>query len=306
MKRLLCLWLGLCCLICGCGQIPAEPTGLQVVATIFPAYDFARQIGGELAQVTMLLSPGGEAHGFEPSLQDVAAVAACDVLIYNGGESDRFVEQLLENCDVSQKTVIRLMDYAELLVPGETHHHAHHHHEVYQADEHVWTAPENTLRLAEVIAQSMMNQDPDNQPSYRSQMQKLIQQLQELSQKYAKALSEKTGTLVVADRFPFLYLTHAYGISYQAAFSGCSSNTEPDLATVYQLVTAAKTVNHPMILHTEFSDGLLAKRVAEASHGEVAMLHSCHNVSKEDFSKGVTYVNLMEQNLLVLKEALQG
>ncbi len=129
-------------LLCGC--VPAKKQEcLSVVATIFPYYDFAGQIAGGNAKVTMLLSPGGEVHGYEPTLKDLAMVEQCDVFLYNGGEGDAWVENLLANCDVSKKRVVRLMDVVDLLTTGEEHHHEGHHHNVEEADEHIFTTPEN-------------------------------------------------------------------------------------------------------------------------------------------------------------------
>lgn len=306
MKRLISLVLcvSIWALCMGCSA-PSPSHTLSVVATVFPPYDFARQISGGAAQVQMLLPPGGEVHAFEPSLRDMAAIENCDVFIYNGGESDGWVEELLSACDTQGKTVIRMMDCVELLAVGEEQHEHHHGHEhtEEEADEHIWTTPENALGIAQAIAAGMTAQDPDRKAVYEQGFAALEQQLTALGDSYEGLRSHDGRRLVFADRFPFLYLAHAYHLNYVAAFSGCTSNTEADLATLYTLKKAAEQASR-VVLYTEFSDGVLAETVAKGVGGTTARLHSCHNVTKTEWEQGVTYVSLMKQNLTVLKEAL--
>jgi zinc transport system substrate-binding protein len=303
MKRLLCLFLCGVLLFCGCSQtLPSQK--LSVVATIFPAYDFARQMVGDTAHVTMLLPAGGEVHAFEPTLEDIALIKNCDVFIYNGGESDVWVEDLLGVCDMSQKTVIRMMDSVELLVTGEEDHHHDHHHDHQEADEHIWTLPQNALKIAEDIYKGSVAQNPDEQEVYAKNYSVLQKQLTDLEKEYEILHTHTHTPLVVADRFPFFYLTNFYHLHHVAAFSGCSSNTEASLLTVQQLMEEAKKGQSAVILYTEFSDKVLAKTIANGVGGNIRMWHSCHNVSARDFSSGVTYVELMQNNLQILKEAL--
>ena len=303
MKRLICLALCLVLALCGCTAVTENKEKLQVVTTIFPAYDFARQIGGEWAEVTMLLPPGGEVHAYEPSVSDLVAIKNCDVFIYNGGESDGWIETMLSQCDMTDKTVIRLTDHVELLMTGEQHHHHEHEHDHHEADEHIWTTPRHALVLAKTIEQALAQQDAAHAREYAKGATVLCGQLSDLKDQY-EVLRQNPVTLVVADRFPFFYLAHEYGLSYVAAFDGCTSNTEADLATVYQLTQAAKQSRSHMVLCTEFSDRVLANTVAEASDGKVGMWHSCHNVTREEWDAKVTYVALMQNNVMVLKEAL--
>lgn len=304
MKRWICLGLCLClAFLCGCAA-PNNTEGLSVVSTIFPYYDFAKEIAGAGGQVTMLLSPGGEVHGFEPTLEDLRAIETCDVFLYNGGEGDGWVEDLLQGMDVSNKQVVRLMDHVELLAVGEEEHHHHHDHGLEEADEHIFTTPKNALQIAKVICDAMKKADPAQSERFENNYARLQQNLQKLEQDY-EGLRQGKGCLVVADRFPFLYLTQEYHLSYVAAFSGCSSNTEADLKTIYELKTAAqKQGATPIVFCTEFSDQKLANTVAQSLGGQVKVWHSCHNVTQEQWEQQVTYVALMEQNLKEMKEAL--
>ena len=303
MKRLLCVLLGLVLLLGGC-TAQKEPSRPFIVTTNFPAYDFARQILGERGQVKLLIPLGGEAHGYEPTLQDLAAIQSCDMIVYNGGESDGFMESLLAECDRSNKTVVRMMDCVELIAVGETDHHHHHERHEHEADEHVWTTPQNGLAVAEKIADGIQRTDPDNKAVYERNFAQLQETLQQLCNDY-ECLGQATDKpLLVADRFPFVYLTNQYDLDWQAAFSGCTSKTEADLPTVSELISHGKEHAVSVVLCTEFSDGVLAKTVADGMGAKTAVWHSCHNVTEADFNAGVTYAQLMGRNLLVLKEAL--
>lgn len=303
MKKWICL--GLCLvltLLGGCAPAKKQEC-LSVVATIFPYYDFARQMAGGNAKVTMLLPPGGEVHGYEPTVKDLAAIKQCDVFLYNGGEGDAWVEKLLANGDLSSKRILRLMDTVDLLTVGEEHHHKGHHHAVEEADEHIFTTPENALRIAAAIGEVMEQADPSHKEEYQINREKLQQQLTQLAQDY-EILQSAKKQLVIADRFPFLYLTTRYNLSYLSAFSGCSSNTEADLKTVYELKTALQKEPTKAVLCTEFSHKTLANTLANAVDGKVYVWHSCHNVTKQEWEDKVTYVELMTKNLAMLKEVL--
>ncbi len=303
MRKWMCL--GLCLVLAffsGCSA-PQQEESFSVVSTIFPYYDFARAIAGENGQVTMLLPPGGEVHGFEPTLQDIALIERCDVFLYNGGEGDGWVEDLLKGIDTSQKQVIRLMDHVELLAVGEQDHHHDHNHHHEESDEHIFTTPQNALLTAEVICRAMIAGNEEHGEQYEENFNLLKKELLGLQESY-EVLRSAENTLVVADRFPFLYLTQEYSLSYLAAFSGCTANAEVDLKTLQELKTAAEQTHSGVVLCTEFSDGRLADTLAQTMGGKVSVWHSCHNVTREEWQQKVTYVALMEQNLTVLKEAL--
>lgn len=302
MKKVLCLFLCLLpVLACGCTPQKQEDS-FSVVATIFPYYDFARQIAGEEGEVSMLIPPGGEVHGFEPDLQDLALIEGCDVFLYNGGGDDGWVETLLSKVDTSDMEIVRLMDCVELLAVGEEHHHEGHHHDHHEVDEHIFTTPQNALQIARAIY-GAMEKAAGGAGGFRENYEQLQGELTALLAGY-EALRGAENTLVVADRFPFLYLTHAYGLSYLSAFTGCSAGTEGDLKTLYEMKTAAESYGNKRVLCTEFSDGKLASAVADAVGGQVLRWHSCHNVTAEEWQNKVTYVELMKENLKVLKEVL--
>ena len=303
MKKIVSI--GLCVLmvvLVGCSA-PVPTDILSVVATIFPYYDFACQMGGRFAQVSMLIPPGGEVHGFEPTLQDLVLIENCDVFIYNGGQGDSWVEDLLKNCDTSNKQILRMMDHVALLAAEEEDHDHDHHHSHEEWDEHIFTTPGNALKMAQEIAKAMTKADETNRENYQKGFETLKGELTALSKSY-EVLRSAEPPLVIADRFPFLYLTHEYNLSYVAAFSGCTANSEGDLKTLYELKRTASENQSGVILCTEFSNGQLAQTVATGIGGRVARWHSCHNVTKDEWEQKVTYVSLMKENLQVLKEAL--
>lgn len=306
-KRWLCIILcvGLLLTVTGCKRdVSQNHKTLSVVTTIFPPYDFVKHIAGDACSLQMLLPAGGEVHAFEPSVKDIAAIENCDIFVYNGGESDVWVEELLAVCDTKHMVIVRMMDYVELLEEGEEHHHEGHHHEQEEADEHVWTTPENALKIASAITDALIKADEEHQAIYQAGFAGLSAQLTELAQAYSVLENRQERVLIIADRFPFLYMTQRYDLLYTAAFSGCTSNTEASLAQLYTLTSAARRQTAPIILYTEFSDRLLANTVAAAANGEARRLHSCHNVTKDEWQAGTSYVSLMQENLKVLKEAL--
>ena len=297
--------------LAACGQPPEkeEHTGkLSVVSTIFPSYDFARQIAGEFADVTMLLPPGGESHSFEPTPRDIAKIQKCGVFIYGGGESDAWVEKILASIDTSKMKIVTLMDCTEVLEnESEEEHNApgHVHKEEHVYDEHVWTSPRNAKLIAEEILKALCEADAENSPAYLDNAREYIAKLDALDQSFQEIA--ETGvrrTIIFGDRFPFLYFTRAYGLEHLAAFPGCSHETQASAATVKELIDKINADKIPVVFHLELSDTKMAQTISEATGAQVMLLHACHNISKEDFQAGKGYLDLMEENLKALRAAL--
>jgi len=284
---------------------------INIVATTFPPYDFTRAIAGDSADLTMLLSPETESHGFEPTLKEIAAIQNCDIFICIGGSSEAWVDTILAQIDTSSVTVIRLIDCIEpieaVLVEGmESHEHDEHcEHDAHDYDEHIWTSPRNVITMAKHIAETLCQCDPDNTDFYTNNLNNYITELEQLDAELTE-LTEKAQrhTVVFADRFPFAYLANHYSLNYYAAFSGCSSDSEPSLATIAFLVSKIKDENIPVIFYIEFSDQTVADTICEATGAKKLLLHSCHNLTQEDFDSGITYLDLMRSNITNLREAL--
>ena len=300
----------------GCSAPAEQEEGLSVVATIFPQYDFARQVMGSSDDLTMLLRPGQEVHSYEPTPQDIIAIQNCDLFIYVGGESDAWIEDVLEGMDTSHMVILSLMDLVDpleedtdsVLENPEEHSHedgeaTHLHEEEY--DEHVWTSPKNAMLITQAICDALCDIDPSNAQIYRQNTAAYLEQLEELDQDFREVIgSASRDTLIFGDRFPLLYFVREYGLNYYAAFPGCASETEPSAATVARLIDLVREEQVPVVYQIELSNGNIARSIADSSGAKVETFYTCHNITRDDFNAGETYLSLMERNVNSLKEAL--
>lgn len=319
-RAFLCMILALLLLLSACGQSVEEdtdPDQLTVVATVFPAYDFARAVGGDLADVQLLLPPGTESHSYEPTPADILAVQDCDLFIYLGGESDTWVETILESVELRGQT-LRMVDCVPLLeeetVEGmESYEEGHDHDhdeapglgEVVGYDEHVWTSPKNAALITRAVGDKLAELDPANADTYAANSADYAAQIEDLDREFADFFAGvEDRTMVFGDRFPLRYFAEEFNIDYYAAFPGCSTQTEPSAATIAFLTDKVREEHIPTVWYIEFSNHLVADSIAESAGVKTAMFHTCHNVSADDLAAGATYVSLMEQNLETLRENL--
>ena len=319
-RAFLCMILALLLLLSACGQSTEEdtdPDQLTVVATVFPAYDFARAVGGDLADVQLLLPPGTESHSYEPTPADILAVQDCDLFIYLGGESDTWVETILESVELRGQT-LRMVDCVPLLeeetVEGmESYEEGHDHDhdeapglgEVVGYDEHVWTSPKNAALITRAVGDKLAELDPANADTYAANSADYAAQIEDLDREFADFFAGvEDRTMVFGDRFPLRYFAEEFNIDYYAAFPGCSTQTEPSAATIAFLTDKVREEHIPTVWYIEFSNHLVADSIAESAGVKTAMFHTCHNVSADDLAAGATYVSLMEQNLETLRENL--
>ena len=273
---------------------------LSIVTTIFPYYDFTRNITGDKADIKLLLSPGSEPHDYEPSPADVVAIENCDIFIYNGGESDEWVESVLESLQNKNIKIMCMIDYIN---PLFEHNPDHSLGDEY--DEHIWTSVKNSQSLVGAIAESAKNVDAQNSDFYSQNAENYIEKLKGLDTKFQNIADNGVRKDVVfGDRFPFLYFMTDYNLSYECAFPGCSSETEPSIAIVTHLIDYVEEQKIPVVFYLDFSNGKTAELIAEDTGAKVLQFQSCHNVTKEQFENGEDYISLMEQNALALKEAL--
>ena len=306
MKRMLALTL--CALLVfsalACGAPETDASKPTVVVTIFPQYDFIRAIAGDRVNLVMLAKPGGEVHGYDPSLSEMNLILASDLFVYVGGETDRWAKDLLETNgkDLNAIALVDLVDAVdEELAPGMQGEAE----EAPAKDEHVWTSPRNCIRIVERLCGALCALLPDEADAMRANAAAYISQLTELDSAFHDAVNGgKRNTVVFAERFPFRYLCDELGLRYYAALPGCSSNEEVSLSTVSFLIDRVKAEDLPGVFTIEFSDGRIAKTIADATGCEVWRMHSCHNVSKADLDAGVTVPDLMRQNLQSLKKAV--
>ena len=277
-----------------------ESGKIKIVTTIFPYYDFARNIAGDKAEVKMLLSPGNEPHSYDPSPSDIVAIENCDIFIYNGGESDEWVDGVLESLQNSDLRVLKMMDYVDALNEQETDHTSGE-----ELDEHIWTSIRNAQKLSNIISETLQDIDAQNSDYYSDNELIYTQLLSNIDNQFESIVENSSRkTIVFGDRFPFLYFVSDYGLNYECAFPGCSSETEPSIATVRRLIDFVKDESIPVVFYLEFSNGKTADLIAEDTGAKTLEFCSCHNVTKEQFESGISYIALMQQNAKNLEEAL--
>lgn len=312
-------------MLAGCGGGEQEDSDkVSIVATVFPQYDFARQIAGDRAEITLLLKPGMEAHSYEPTPKDIIKIAHCDLFLNVGGESESWLDSVIDSVDNDQMYIVSAMSCVEnieeehsegMTAKGhehdedceEEHDHEHEHSDEEEAeyDEHVWTSPMNAIEIVNDIAYALCEIDPENAEYYSANASEYIAQLSELDSKFRQiAANSERNTLIFGDRFPLLYFIKEYGLNYYAAFPGCASETEPSAATVAFLIDKVEKENIPVIFYIELSNHKVADAIAECTGTKAMQFNTCHNISADDFEAGETYLSLMTANLEVLEEAL--
>ena len=313
MKKLLSILMAmsvLCLVLTGCniGSTKTDSDKISIVTTVFSSYDFAKQIAGDKADVQLLLKAGEESHAYEPSVNDILAIKNSDIFICVGSMSEVWVDKVLDSIDTSKTKVIQLMDNVELLVDGEDDHDDHddedgHDHSEY--DEHIWTSPINAITIAGVINDALIEVDTENESIYNENYNSYVEKLEALDSKFRDIVEgAKRNTIVFGDKYPLRYFSEEYGLEYMAAFTGCSTETEPGPQTLANLINEVREEDIPVVFYLEFSSQKIADTICKATGAKKMQFHSCHNVSSDDFNKGVTYIQLMEGNAESLKEAL--
>ena len=285
---------------------------LKIISTVFPPYDLARQIAGDNAEISILLPPGSEIHNYEPSAKDMIAIRNCDIFLYIGGENEQWAEKLINSNDTENVTAVKLIDYVPTLSEDEDEHdhdhdHEHEHEHEHETDEHIWTSPKNAQLMLSAVYDAIFINDTANTETYTKNKDAYAKQLSDLDDAYRSAVDNaKNKTIVLADKFPFRYLAHEYGLEFSAAFAACSDESEPGVSTMIKLTKTIKENNIPAVYYLEFSSTKIADTLCDETEATKLMLHSCHNVSKQDIENNVSYVDLMKQNLENLKLTLNG
>lgn len=279
---------------------------MNVICTIFPQYDFCREIAGDRIDLTLLLDSKTDLHSFEPTSEDIMKISNCDLFINIGGESDDWADGVIKSSQNSSLTVLSWMDtvdtHEEEALEGQQEEEEEHEHE---QDEHIWTSLQNAEKMTKAITDKLCELDKENAAYYQANCSEYTKKLDALEKQYADTIGNaKTKTLLFADRFPFRYLAEDYDLDCYAAFSGCSAQTEASFETMAFLVNKVKEENLKYILMIDGSDGSVAESVSRQSGAQIKTLNSCQSVPPEDLQNGVSYLSIMQQNLEVLKEVL--
>lgn len=332
-------------LLCGvlllCGCTPAAKTAStsaqpELVTTLFCYYDFARAIlkDTDTIHLRLLLSPGMESHSFEPAPSDILAIQNADIFLYNGGDMEAWVTQVLDSDEQPHpdRIVRCMMDSAPLLEEvelegsesehGHDHHHDHDDHDEHdehdhdehddhdehegeseiEYDEHIWTSPVIAKDLLYVTRDAIIQADPANADTYRKNAEAYAEQLDQLNQDFTAYFAEpEHQTLLFADKFPLQYFANTYGLHCYAAFAGCSSDTEPSIATISRLMDLVETQHLSKVYYFEVSSPAVANVIGEQTGATPTIFQSCHTVTQTDFDNGETYVSLMRRNLKALE-----
>ena len=295
-------------------EAPAH-TKISIVTTIFPEYDWVREILGDKAdsaEITMLLDKGVDLHSYQPTADDLIKISDCDLFVYVGGESDGWVDDALKSAANRDRKVIHLLEVLgdsvkeEETVEGMQEEEEDHEEKEY--DEHVWLSLKNAKTLVGAISAALQEIDPDNKDAYAANADAYGQKLSALDAQYQKAVSAGTyKTLLFGDRFPFRYLVDDYGLSYYAAFAGCSAESEASFETVSFLARKVDEGKLPCVLTIEGAQHKIAETIVQNTAGKnqkILTMDSMQSTTSQDVANGTTYLSLMAKNLDVLKEAL--
>ena len=318
MKKTLSIVIVICCVfsliavLSACGEDDWDNGNLKIVTTIFPEYDWTMNVLGDHAKnvnIKNLLNSGVDMHSYQGNFRDTRYITTCDLLIYVGGESDDWVEDALKQAQNKDMIVIKLLDViddaldeAEGIEGEDSHDHEG------ELDEHVWMSLKRAKIAVQAIANALEKLVPDNAQDFEHNSKAYCQQLDELDVEYQQVVDETTTkTLVVADRFPFAYLFDDYGLSYYAAFSGCSAATDPSLDTIKKLADKVNEIGAKVLIVTETDDGTIASQVialTQSKNQKILTLNSMQSIGASNRSDKVNYISIMQSNLAVLREAL--
>lgn len=344
----------------GCGKTTEKEDNyrLKIATSLFPYYDMARAVIGDVKGIDlkMIVTPGQDSHSFEPTPSDVIQMENADVLIYNGGSLETWIDTLLDSLNNKNQIQMKMMDYVDVLneeiVEGmdtrfEEHDHEEHSHkednhnkenhkedshseenhkednhsedssndsefhnedseeEHEETDEHIWTSPVNEIIMTEKICETLSKALPEEKKNFQKNAENYISQLKELDNEFRTIVENaKTNEIIFADKFPLQYFAKEYGLKYYAAFPGCGSDMEPSAKTIAFLVDKIKEDNIKAVFYLELSSHIVADAIETDTGAKPLQFNSCHNITQKQFDSGVTYVDLMKENVNNLKIAL--
>ena len=315
MKRLLSLIMAVL-MLASCAK-SAENTPdngekkLSVVAMLFPQYDFARQIAGDRAEVRLLLPAGTDSHSYEPTPSDIVAINKCDVFLYTGAEMEPWTQTLLDGGLEGDTLVVDLsegiaMSETESVTPEDDHGHEHtedsHHHVV---DPHIWTSPKNAAIMAKAVCEALCERDAEGEAVYRANLESYLNELSALDNEIKDIVSSgKRTEIVFGSRYAFHYFSEEYGLTCYAAYDSCSEENEASAGAVAGIIDLVNEKGIPVIYHEEMIDPKVARAIAEETSAELLMMHSAHNLTKEEMASDETYISIMKKNAENLKKGL--
>ena len=294
--------------MCSCGNNEINHDGLKIVCTAFPQYDYVKNILGTSEGISLLLDDGADLHSYEPTAADIIEISSADLFIYIGGISDSWVEGALKSANSENlKTValMNLVDTYEVDYVAGMEKENHHHEGEHEKDEHIWLSLRNAAKITRALCDMICEIDSANAEKYKTNAKIYINSLNMLDNEYKSVIeTANRKTLLFADRFPFRYLVEDYSLEYHAAFSGCSSESEASFQTMAFLIDKTKKLNLPVVITIEGSDGSIAEMICNETGTKTVTLDSCQSVSSADIEQGTNYIDIMKNNLEILREAL--
>lgn len=280
---------------------------IKISATLFPQYDFARQIAGDKAEITLILPSGMDSHSYEPTPADIININKSDLFIYTGEYLESWANDIVGDIDTDKTHVLDVSSGIQLVKEDDEHHHDDedeegHHHEY---DPHIWTSPVIAMQMADNIAEALCETDSVNSDYYKQNAENYKKQLQELDSEFKEIVADgKRNTIYFGGKFALYYFTQEYGLDYVSAFDSCSGETEPSAKVMSEMISSIKENNIPVIYYEEIAEPTVANMIADETGAKPLLFHSCHNVTPEDFKNGTTYIDLMKQNAVNLREGL--
>lgn len=286
---------------------------IKIVATLFPQYDFAKQIGGDKVEVSLLLTPGTETHTYEPTPQDIINVNKADLYIYTGKYmepwSDKIANSITSNTQVLDASkninLINEKQFEEEHSTADSNEEEDdkgHHHEY---DPHIWLNPQNAIGMVKNIEEELCNIDPQNKEYYKKNAEKYINQLTNLDNEIETAIKEsKKNKIAFGGTFAYAYFIQRYNLQYVSAYDSCGENSEPSVTKVKEVIDYMKENDINVIFYQELSTGKIADTISKETGATKLVFHTIHNASQEEINNGETYISLMQKNLQNLKQAL--
>ena len=310
---------------CDTNNEKSDDSKITIMTTLFPQYDFARQIVGDKCEVKLLLPPGIDSHSYEPTPNDIIDINDSEMIIYTGDDMEAWVATILDAIDNDKLNVVDVSEGIELLETGAVEHtHSHEHEEdehaedehthevdleyghVHGIDPHFFTSPKNAVIMMNTILEQIVKLDPENEDYYRKNAEAYIEKINEVDEKIHHIVEEaENKTLYFGGKFAMLYFVNDYHLSYVSPFDSCSHESEANPKSIVDIIECMNDHGADTVFYEELADPKVAKMIAEEINGNTLLLHSCHNVSKEDLEKGVTYVDLMNQNAENLMKGLK-
>ena len=312
MKRILlatALMLSVLFVVTGCKKEENNNEKISIVTTLFPQYDFARQIAKDKADIKLLLKPGTESHDYDPTPSDIITINKADIFIYTGENMEVWAHEIIKSIDNDKLNILDASKGIELIKSEEEHEEEIEEHEeegnAHEYDPHIWTSPKNAIKMVNNILDTLIKADPDNKSFYEKNAKEYIKKIEVIDSEIKEVVqNSEYDTIYFGGRFALLYFVKEYNLKYISAFDSCSEETEPSAKLVTDIINEMKKNGAKTVFYEELTDPKAAKSIAEEIEGDTLLLHSCHNLSSKDFESGESYVSIMEKNIINLKKGL--